>query len=128
MRWHDERQIHCPHRLCNINPSRDCSNSCIYWSMSRYPTTLKGDSMKLTDLIVGDLPINAQPDTHVSAPDNAIGALNGLYYKIGAHDFGFYWTGNSWHKSEHHADSIRAAIYPDKPNKSFNPFSLYNEL
>lgn len=56
-------------------------------------------------------------------PKNAIGSLNGLYYKIGLHGFSYYWDGDSWLKSETPAVLIEAAL-----EKCRHKFSLNNEV
>jgi len=56
-------------------------------------------------------------------PKNAIGILNGLYYKIGLHDFSYYWSGDSWLKSQHPTILIEAAL-----KKCRHKFSLNNEV
>jgi len=33
-------------------------------------------------------------------PKSAIGAISGLYYKIGSHGFAFMWLKGEWIKSE----------------------------
>lgn len=56
-------------------------------------------------------------------PENAIGSLNGLYYKIGLHGFSYYWDGNSWLRSQHPAILIKAAL-----ENCRHKFSLNNEV
>jgi hypothetical protein len=54
-------------------------------------------------------------------PDDAIGALMGSYYKIGAHGFAYYWSGGEWKKSQHHAAIVKAAL-----SKAKNKFNIHN--
>tara|TARA_R110000868_G_C10859385_1_gene761379 strand:- start:644 stop:847 length:204 start_codon:yes stop_codon:yes gene_type:complete len=56
-------------------------------------------------------------------PNNAIGSLNGLYYKIGLHGFSYYWNGDSWLRSQKSAILIEAAL-----EKCRHKFSLNNEV
>jgi hypothetical protein len=55
-------------------------------------------------------------------PRDAIGALNGLYYKIGMHGMAFYWNGLEWRKSDKNATLVKSAIDAYR-----HKFSLYNQ-
>tara|TARA_R110002167_G_scaffold90986_1_gene244729 strand:+ start:1331 stop:1534 length:204 start_codon:yes stop_codon:yes gene_type:complete len=55
-------------------------------------------------------------------PKEAIGALNGLYYKIGTHGAAFYWNGSEWRKSNKNATLVKSSI-----NAHRHKFSFYNE-
>lgn len=54
-------------------------------------------------------------------PEDAIGALMGSYYKIGAHNFVYYWDGREWKRSQHHPAIVKAAL-----SKAKSKFSLHN--
>jgi hypothetical protein len=43
-------------------------------------------------------------------PEDAIGALMGSYYKIGAHNLVYYWSGGEWKRSQHHPAIIVKAL------------------
>jgi hypothetical protein len=43
-------------------------------------------------------------------PAEAIGALSGLYYKIGLHGCAYYWNDEEWIKSAEPASKIVEAI------------------
>jgi hypothetical protein len=55
-------------------------------------------------------------------PKDAIGALNGLYYKIGMHGMAFYWNGSEWRKSDKNATLVKSAIDAYR-----HKFSFYNQ-
>ena len=52
-------------------------------------------------------------------PKDAIGALSGLYYKIGRFDKAYYWNGEEWIKSDKHSAIVRSDI-----SKKRDKFSL----
>ena len=52
-------------------------------------------------------------------PKDAIGALQGLYYKIGLHGKAYYWNDDQWVKSEKHPIIVESDI-----SKKKNKFSL----
>lgn len=54
-------------------------------------------------------------------PKDAIGALMGNYYKIGAHGFAYYWSGGEWKRSQHNAEAVKAALSDAK-----HKFDIYN--
>jgi hypothetical protein len=54
-------------------------------------------------------------------PKDAIGALSGLYYKIGRFGKAYYWNDDEWVKSEKHPDIVESDIA-----KKANKFSLLN--
>jgi hypothetical protein len=43
-------------------------------------------------------------------PEEAIGAVSGLYYKIGLHGKAYYWNGEEWIKSDKTSEEIKAAL------------------
>jgi len=55
-------------------------------------------------------------------PSDALGALNGLYYKIGTHGMAFYWSGLEWRKSDKNATLVKSAIDAHR-----HKFSFYNQ-
>ena len=61
-------------------------------------------------------------DVTEAIPEGAIGNLNGLFYKIGLHNFSYYWNGEKWLRSQKPAPLIKAAL-----EKCRNKFSFNNE-
>mgnify|MGYP000341883273 FL=1 len=62
-------------------------------------------------------------DVTEAIPEDAIGNLNGLFYKIGLHNFSYYWNGDEWLRSQKPAPLIEAAL-----KKCRHKFSLNNEV
>ena len=49
-------------------------------------------------------------DDQAGVPRGAIGALNGLFFKIGRHNLAYYWNGEEWMRSERSAKEVRVEI------------------
>ena len=56
-------------------------------------------------------------------PKSAIGAISGLYYKIGSHGFAFIWLKGEWIKSAKTAYEVI-----DFLDTAEHPFALDNEI
>lgn len=56
-------------------------------------------------------------------PKSAIGAISGLYYKIGSHGFAFMWLKGEWIKSARPADEVANFLATVE-----HPFALNNEI
>lgn len=52
-------------------------------------------------------------------PMDALGVLDGSYYKIGRFGKAYYWNGGEWRKSEKHTSQVESDI-----SKKKNPFSM----
>lgn len=61
-------------------------------------------------------------EAQAAIPSDALGALNGLYYKIGTHGMAFYWSGVEWRKSDKNATLVKSAIDAHR-----HKFSFYNQ-
>jgi hypothetical protein len=46
----------------------------------------------------------------MQTPEESIGTLNGLHYKIGLHCRAYYWDGVEWVRSDRSADDVIRAI------------------
>ena len=56
-------------------------------------------------------------------PKSAIGAISGLYYKIGSHGFAFMWLKGEWIKSARPSDEVANFLATVE-----HPFALNNEI
>ena len=59
-------------------------------------------------------------DFKMDIPEGAVGILNGLFYKLGSHNFSFYWNGEEWRKSDHHPARVTAALEVCRHKFSFD--------
>tara|TARA_R110000796_G_scaffold7861_3_gene26508 strand:- start:914 stop:1123 length:210 start_codon:yes stop_codon:yes gene_type:complete len=59
-------------------------------------------------------------DFKLDIPEGSIGILNGLFYKVGTHNFSYYWDGEQWLKSGKHPALIEAAIEACRHKFSFD--------
>ena len=59
-------------------------------------------------------------------PKGALGAIMGCYYKIGAHDFVYYWNDFKWKKSIHNAELLQFAFKEILKKPGGHLYNLHN--
>ncbi len=48
--------------------------------------------------------------TTSATPKGALCYIQGTYYKIGIHNFTYYWKGSEWYKSNYTAEELERAL------------------